>query len=72
MTNQQINTLFLQRTSPAIVAQVLQTIAKHYGTDTGTIERELKGPEAENLLDYIPDAGTCQAASVAMQAQGLR
>ncbi len=70
--NNQANTLFLQRASKTLVAQVLGIIAAHYGTDTDAIAEELKDPEAEHLLEYMPDAASRRALSATLVSLGIR
>lgn len=48
------NTALLDRMAPKLQARVLQTIADHYGTTVEAIRKEVLGPEAYPLYEYIP------------------
>lgn len=65
------NAVFLSVIDADAKAEILGSIAKHYGISPETALAEVTGEGAEHLLDYIVEP-LRSAASVLMQAHGLR
>ena len=68
MTNR--NALFLSQIDDKTKAEIIGSIAKHYGTTPEEILKEVTGDEAEHLLDYMVEPMR-SATSVLMQKRGL-
>lgn len=65
------NTAFLSVIDADAKAEILESIAKHYGISPDAALAEVTGEGAEHLLDYMVEPQR-SAASVLMQAHGLR
>lgn len=65
------NAKFLAAIDANSKAEILASIAKHFGISAQEAQDEVSGDDAEHLLDYMLEPQR-SAASVLMQAHGLR
>ncbi len=70
MTNAQTNRAFLTTTDRATRADIIGTIAAHYGCTAEAALEEVTQDEAEHLLDYLTGS-TRSAVHVLMQRRGF-
>lgn len=70
MTNQATNQKFLAASDAKTRAEILASVAKHYGITEAEAFEEVTHEEAEHLLDYLTGAVRV-ATSVLMRRHGF-